>query len=182
MPFPVWRNLWAYAMRFKACEIREERPDDFAAIREVNRLAFGQTQEGELVDALRANDGILLSLVAVSGSKIVGHILYSPIVVGAFKGAALGPVAVLPDYQRQSIGSQLVAAGNRRIAEAGYPFVIVLGHADFYPRFGFKPAAALGITCQWDVPDDVFMVLIIDSTKIEGMSGLAQYRTEFSMV
>lgn len=170
-------------MPLSACEIRKERPDDVAAIREVNRLAFGQSQEGELVDALRSNGGILLSLVAVSDGKVVGHILYSPIVVGgAFQGAALGPMAVLPDYQRQGIGSQLVAAGNRRIAQAGYPFVIVLGHAKFYPRFGFKPASAFGITCTWDVPDDVFMVLILDATRTEGISGLAQYRSEFSMV
>jgi putative acetyltransferase len=163
-------------------EIREEQPADVASIREVNRLAFGQSQEGEIVDALRANGGITLSLVAVMGGKIVGHILYSPILVGsAFHGAALGPMAVHPDYQRQGIGSQLVAAGNRRITEAGYPFVIVLGHADFYPRFGFIRASERGISCQWDVPDDVFMVLILDSAKSEGMSGLAQYRSEFSM-
>ncbi len=163
-------------------EIREESPDDIAAIREVNRLAFGQGLEGQVVDALRANGGVLLSLVAVSDGKIVGHILYSPAVVGAFRGAALGPMAVLPDYQRQGLGSQLVTTGNRRIGEAGHPFVIVLGHPQFYPRFGFTPASARSIRCQWDVPDDVFMVLILDSTKTEGMTGLAQYRSEFSMV
>ena len=163
-------------------EIREESPDDIAAIREVNRLAFGQGLEGQVVDALRANGGVLLSLVAVSDGKIVGHILYSPAVVGAFRGAALGPMAVLPDYQRQGLGSQLVTTGNRRIGEAGHPFVIVLGHPQFYPRFGFTPASARSIRCQLDVPDDVFMVLILDSTKTEGMTGLAQYRSEFSMV
>ena len=164
-------------------EIREEGQSDVTAIREVNRLAFGQSQEGELVDALRTNGGVLLSLVAVSNGKIVGHILYSPIAVGgAFRGAALGPMAVLPDYQRQGIGSQLVAAGTRRLADAGCPFVIVLGHTDFYPRFGFTPASAFGITCEWDVPDGVFMALILDQTKTEGISGLAQYRSEFSMV
>ena len=91
-------------------------------------------------------------------------------------------MAVLPDYQRQGLGSQLVTTGNRRIGEAGHPFVIVLGHPQFYPRFGFTPASARSIRCQWDVPDDVFMVLILDSTKTEGMTGLAQYRSEFSMV
>ena len=167
----------------ESIEIREERQDDVAAIREVNRLAFGQTQEGEIVDALRANGGVLLSLVAVSNGKIVGHVLYTPIVVGsAFQGAALGPVAVLPDYQRQGIGSQLVATGNRRLAEAGCPFVIVLGHAEFYPRFGFTPASALGITCEWEVPDDVFMVLVLDRAKCEGIAGRATYRSEFAMV
>lgn len=161
-------------------EIREESPDDIPAIREVNRLAFGQSLEGQVVDALRANDAVLLSLVAVADGKIVGHILYSPIVVGTFRGAALGPMAVLPEYQRQGIGSQLVTTGNRRIGEAGHPFVVVLGHPQFYPRFGFTPASARGVTCQWDVPDNVFMVLILDPTKAEGMTGLAQYRSEFS--
>ena len=164
-------------------EIREERQGDVAAIRDVNQLAFGQPQEGELVDALRANGGVLLSLVAISNGRIVGHILYSPIVVGGeFNGAALGPMAVHPDYQRQGIGSQLVAAGTRRLAEAGCPFVIVLGHPEFYPRFGFTPASAFGITCEWDVPGDAFMVLILDRTKSEGVSGRAHYRSEFSMV
>jgi putative acetyltransferase len=169
-------------MPLSAYEIREERPDDIAAIREVNRRAFGQSLEGEIVDALRANGGVLLSLVAVTDGKIVGHILYSPVVVGASSGAALGPMSVLPEYQRQGIGSQLVTTGNRRIGEAGHPFVIVLGHPQFYPRFGFTPASARGITCRWDVPDDVFMVLILDSVETEGLTGLAQYRSEFSMV
>lgn len=163
-------------------EIREESPDDIAAVREVNRLAFGQSLEGQIVDALRANGGVLLSLVAVTDGRIVGHILYSPVVVGTFRGAGLGPMAVLPVYQRQGIGSQLVTTGNRRIGEAGHPFVIVLGHPEFYPRFGFTPASARGISCQWDVPDNVFMVLILDSRKTEGMTGLAQYRSEFSIV
>ena len=164
-------------------DVREEQPGDVEAIRDVNRLAFGQHQEGEIVDALRANGGVVLSLVAVSNGTIVGHILYSPIVVGgSFTGAALGPMAVLPAYQRQGVGSQLVAAGNRRVAEAGCPFVIVLGHPEFYPRFGFTPASTLGVTCEWDVPDDVFMVLILDETKTEGISGLAQYRSEFATV
>jgi len=168
---------------FSTSEVRAERAEDIAAIREVNRLAFGQSLEGEIVDALRADGGVLLSLVAVCDGKIVGHILYSPIVVGgAFNGAALGPMAVLPDYQRQGIGSQLVTTGNRRIGAAGHPFVIVLGHPQFYPRFGFTRASARGITCQWDVPDDVFMVLVLDAEKAEGMSGPAQYRPEFSMV
>ena len=167
----------------KSIEIREEQPADVEAIRDVNRLAFGQHQEGEIVDALRANGGVVLSLVAVSNGKIVGHILYSPIVVGgSFTGAALGPMAVLPDYQRQGIGGELVAAGNRQLAEAGCPFVIVLGHPEFYPRFGFTSASMHGITCEWDVPDDVFMVLILDATKTEGMSGLAKYRSEFATV
>lgn len=161
-------------------EIREEGPDDIAAIRNVNKRAFGQDQEGNIVDALRSNGAALLSLVAVVNREVVGHIMYSPATVGEVTGAALGPMAVLPEYQRGGIGSKLVEAGNLRIKDAGWPFVIVLGHADYYPRFGFRPARPLGITCEWDVPEDVFMVLVLDQAKMERVSGLAKYRQEFS--
>lgn len=163
-------------------EVREERPDDVAAIRDVNRRAFGQDQEANIVDALRSNGAALLSLVAIVDDRIVGHIMYSPITVGNVTGAALGPMAVLPDYQRSGIGSKLVEAGNLGIRNAGHPFIIVLGHANFYPRFGFTPAANLGIKCEWEVPEDVFMVLMLDPARMHGVSGLAKYRDEFSTV
>lgn len=163
-------------------EIREERPDDVEAIRNVNKRAFGQEQEGNIVDALRSNRAVLLSLVATLNGRVVGHIMYSPISVGDVAGAALGPMAVLPEHQRLGIGSKLVEAGNQKLKDAGWPFIIVLGHASFYPRFGFTPASALGITCEWDVPADVFMVLILDQQKMNGVSGLAKYRQEFSSV
>jgi putative acetyltransferase len=164
-------------------EIREERPSDAAAIRDLNQRAFEQDQEAKIVDALRANGAVLLSLVATLEGRVVGHILYSPISVGdEVTGAALGPMSVLPEHQRQGIGRQLVEAGSRRLKDEGWPFVIVLGHADFYPRFGFRPASALGIRCEWDVPDDVFMVLVLDPAKMQGVSGPARYRHEFSRI
>ena len=164
-------------------EIREEHPDDVAAIRDVNRRAFGQDQEGNIVEALRSNGAALLSLVATLNARVVGHIMYSPVYIGdVVTGAALGPMAVVPEHQSQGIGSRLVEAGNRRISEAGCPFIVVLGHAAYYPRFGFKPASTHGIRCEWDVPDDVFMLLVLDGSKMEGVSGLAKYRQEFSTV
>jgi putative acetyltransferase len=164
-------------------EIREERPEDIAGIREVNRCAFGQSLEGDIVDSLRSNGAALLSLVATWDGSIVGHIMYSPISVGAdASGAALGPMAVLPDFQRKGIGSRLIQTGSRKLQAAGYPFVVVLGHADYYPRFGFKPASTYGIQCEWEVPDEVFMVLVLDELKMDGVSGLAKYRPEFSSV
>ena len=165
-----------------AIEIREEQPDDIPAIQDVNRRAFGQDQESNLVDALRTNHAVLLSLVATLGDRVVGHILYSPAVIGGVEGAALAPMAVVPEHQRQGIGSRLVSAGNQKLKEAGCPFIIVVGHADFYPRFGFSPARVRGITCEWDVPDDVFMVLALDPVKTTGMTGMAEYRREFSTV
>jgi predicted N-acetyltransferase YhbS/predicted enzyme related to lactoylglutathione lyase len=162
-------------------EIREERPDDIADIRELNRLAFGQDQEGDIIDALRSNGAVTLSLVATLEGRVVGHILYSPITVGdTFFGAALGPMSVLPQYQRQGIGGRLNEEGKRRLENSGCPFIIVLGHPEYYPRFGFRPASTHGVRCEWEVPDDVFMLLILDPVRAQGISGLAKYRQEFS--
>ena len=168
---------------FDFIEIREERPDDIAAVRELNRRAFGQDQEGNIVDALMANGAALLSLVATLNDRVVGHIMYSPVSIdGKVRGAALGPMAVIPERQRQGIGSKLIEAGNQKLKDAGCPFIIVVGHADYYPRFGFRPASEHGIKCEWDVPDDVFMLLVLDQAKMEGVSGLAKYRHEFSSI
>jgi putative acetyltransferase len=91
-------------------------------------------------------------------------------------------MAVLPDYQRQGIGSKLVEAGNSRLKNSGCPFIIVVGHAEYYPKFGFRPASEHGIKCEWNVPDEIFMLLVLDAAKMKGVSGLAAYRHEFSTV
>ena len=92
----------------------------------------------------------------------------------------LAPMPVLPRFQRQGIGSRLVRAGIATLKKARCPFIIVLGHPEYYPRFGFMPASKRGFTCQWEgVPDDAFMVLILDETSMSGVSGVARYRAEF---
>jgi putative acetyltransferase len=91
-------------------------------------------------------------------------------------------MSVDPDHQRQGIGSKLVEAGNRMLRERGCPFVVVVGHPEFYPRFGFVPASTRGITCEWNVPDDVFMIAVLDERKMDGVSGLTKYCEEFSTV
>jgi putative acetyltransferase len=109
--------------------------------------------------------------------------MYSPVVVGdEVTGAALGPMAVLPEHQRQGIGTKLVEAGNRTLKDGGRPFIVLVGHPSFYPRLGFRPASLYGISCEWEVPDDVFMLLVLDSGRMHGVSGLAKYRHEFSSV
>lgn len=164
--------------------IREEQPEDVAAIRAVNEEAFGQPAEARLVDKLRrACDG-LLSLVAVDGGAVVGHILFSPVTIDAHPslagGMGLAPMAVLPACQRRGIGSSLVRAGLARLRSRSCPFVIVLGHPAYYPRFGFEPASRYGLRSQWDgVPDEAFMVLVFDEPALENVSGVARYRTEF---
>lgn len=166
--------------------IRVEQAGDIDAIRAVNLTAFGQPDESSLVDDLRNNQGVLLSLVALLDGHIIGHILYSPIDSltddqnGPVRGAGLAPMAVLPDYQRLGIGTRLVEHGNRLLREDGCPFVIVLGHPEFYPRFGFEPASGHGIRCEWDVPDEAFMLVVFDETAMKAVTGLAKFRDEFS--
>jgi putative acetyltransferase len=166
--------------------IREERPEDHAGINRVNEEAFGQPLEARLVDLLRTNAAVLLSLVAVTADQIVGHILFSPVQLesgeGVLEGAGLGPLSVLPDFQKMGIGSSLSKEGIRKIQQKRFPFIVVLGHANYYPRFGFVPASRYGITCQWDVPDGVFMCLPLDPLLFDGVSGLVRYRDEFTTV
>ena len=164
--------------------IREESPNDRAAVREVNIRAFGQAVEADLVDALRENSAGLLSLVAVKDGQVVAHILFSPATIGAddntVEGMGLAPMAVLPDYQQQGIGSELVRAGIARLASTACPFVIVLGHPHYYPRFGFEPASRRGIRSEWEVPDEAFMILVLDDERMREVSGVARYRPEFT--
>lgn len=165
--------------------IRDERAGDVAAIRDVHDRAFRRAEEGRLVDALRAGGATLLSLVAVAAGaddQIVGHIMYSPASIGEIQGAGLAPVAVLPEHQRRGVGRALIEAGNQRIRGTGCPFIIVLGHPDYYQRFGFTPASRHGVTCQWNVPDEAFMMLVLDESAMSGQSGVATYRQEFSGV
>ena len=121
-------------------------------------------------------------MVATLNGRVVGHIRYSPLVVGEVTGAALGPMAVLPEHQRQGIGTKLVEAGNRKLKDAGCPFIIVVGHPNYYPRFGFVPANTHGIECEWEVPTDAFMLLVLNQSKLQGVAGLAKYWHEFSSV
>jgi len=166
--------------------IREERPEDVAGVRRVNEQAFGQPQEAALVDALRAHDAVLLSLVALDGDRVVGHVLYSAVRLesggDALEGAGLAPMAVLPELQRTGIGSELVARGALELRERGCPFIVVLGHPEYYPRFGFVPASRHGVRCPWEVPDEVFLLLPLDAARLPRTASTARYRDEFSSV
>jgi putative acetyltransferase len=165
-------------------DIREERAGDMPAVRSLNERAFGQPIEADLIDNLRRGCPGLLSLVAEDGKRIIGHILFSPAVVenpkGPVTGMGLAPMAVLPERQRQGIGSAMVERGLDILRARGCPFVIVLGHPPYYPRFGFEPAARRGLKCQWDgIPDEAFMVMVLDPEAMAGVSGTARYRPEF---
>lgn len=168
-------------------KIRKENLRDYSSIKELNDLAFGQTQESELIDKLRKNGEELLSLVAVDDEKRVGHILFTLVIIdtnnGSVQGMGLAPMAVLPKYQNNGIGSLLVKKGIDRLKDKNCPFIIVLGHPEYYPRFGFEKASLHNIKCQWnDVPEEAFMILILDKKKMSGVSGIGRYRDEFNDV
>jgi len=164
--------------------IRSEQPDDVTAVYSINGKAFGQTTEANLVDTLRAACPHALSLVALSDGQVVGHILFTPVTIqgakGEIQGMGLAPMATAPERQRQGIGSRLIEAGLKVLRQQACPFVIVLGHPAYYPRFGFVPASGHGLACQWEgVPGEAFMVLIPDKAFMAGVSGVARYRDEF---
>jgi putative acetyltransferase len=163
--------------------IRKETPADIPSIRRLNDLVFAGPVEGTIVDAVRESCPGALSLVAVEGDRIVGHLFFSPVEIDGMSGneaMGLGPLAVLPDLQRQGIGAALVAAGLRELEKSGCAVVVVLGHAGYYPRFGFVPASRHRLHSQWpDIPDDVFMVRFLKNEKAGLVSGAVRYRKEF---
>jgi putative acetyltransferase len=163
--------------------IRPEEAHDAPAIHAVHRAAFPTAAEARLVDRLRASGKARVSLVAQSGDLVVGHVLFTPVSIaghpGCDSGLGLAPLAVLPDNQRRGIGSSLVREGLAACRELGCPFVVVLGHPAYYPRFGFQKASSLGLRNEYGV-DEQFMVAIIDQGAFPPEGGLVQYASEFA--
>jgi len=164
--------------------IRAEEPGDNSSVRRVNELAFERPQEADLVDALREKARPCISLVALVGGEIVGHIFFSPVTVegedATFMAMGLAPMAVAPEYQRQGVGSLLVREGLEKCKLIGHYVVFVLGHPEYYPRFGFNPASSKGLRSEYDVSDEAFMLAELRPDALAGRSGLVRYRPEFS--
>jgi putative acetyltransferase len=168
--------------------IRLEEKDDQDAIYTIHAVAFNTDGEARIVNTLRENCNPFISLVADVSGQVVGHVLFTPVQLltekgRTLEGMGLAPLAVLPEYQHRGIGSALCEVGLASMKNLGITYVVVLGHPDYYPRFGFEPAVDLGIRCAYrDVPPKAFMIKIFDDKALDGVTGIVKYRPEFDEV
>ena len=168
-------------------KIRTEKLEDYQAIQHVNGEAFGGVDEAELVDQLRHNTlfNPELSLVAIDKGEVIGHILFFPIHIqdekNKYSSLALAPMSVLPKCQKKGIGSELVKVGFEKAKELGYTSVIVLGHPEYYPRFGFLPALQFDIQPPVKEWSSAFFVKELECDALAEVSGTVVYPAEFGV-
>ena len=168
-------------------EIRKEQKSDYEEVYNLVKTAFEKAKESDgneqdLVVDLRNSDNFVpeLSLVAKKDDKIVGYILFTKIQIGKYEELALAPLAVLPEYQRQGIGSKLIKEGHKIAKEMGYHYVVVLGSDKYYPKFGYEKASKYGIKPPFDVPDENFMAIKLNDLRKE-IIGTVKYAKEFGI-
>ena len=165
--------------------IRAEKECDRESVRAVNLSAFETPSEADLVDVLRQQVQPIISLVAEENGEVIGHILFSPVSLSShpnLKVMALAPMAVVPTQQKKGTGSALVQAGLDQCRQLDFVAVVVLGHPEYYPRFGFSPASQLGIDSEYDVPEEVFMAMELQPEALSGKTGEVRYHSAFSNV
>ena len=165
--------------------IRDEKEGDRDSVHAVNVSAFENPSEADLVDALRQQAQPVVSLVAEENREVVGHIMFSPVSLSGhpnLKVMGLAPMAVLPVHQETGIGSALVRAGLEQCKQLDFVAVVVLGHPEYYPRFGFSPSSQFGIESEYDVPDEVFMAMELRPEALSGKTGRVRYESAFNNV
>ncbi len=170
--------------------IRNERPEDIKRIRFINQQAFGRPEEAQVVDRVREQGGVIFSLVASIEEQMVGHILFSTMTLEQDREVvdhvvALGPVAVLPEFQKQAVGSTLIWWGLKQCESAGHQLVFLVGHPSYYPRFGFVPAQPLGFTCAYlsdEGPNDHFMLYELQPNASQDTQGFVRFHPAFDGV
>lgn len=154
-------------------------------MRRVTVEAFGSTVEADLVDALRREVSPLVSLVADEDGVVLAHVMFSPV---SIEGEAadvpmlmgLAPLSVRPDRQRRGIGGALIREGLEACRRRGVAAVVLVGMPEYYPSFGFVPASRVGLTCEYEVPDDVFMAIELEPGALAGRAGLVRYHSAFA--
>jgi len=163
--------------------IRAEKTEDYQAVRSVNKAAFGRQDEADLVEGLRADGAVLMSMVAESENEIVGHILFSRMSIEtanrSVSAVALAPMAVLPEHQRKGIGEGMIRRGLGLLRDRGEQIVIVLGHPDYYPRFGFSCEKAQSLVSPF--PHEAYMALELVSGALDGVHGRVRYPSAFGL-
>lgn len=171
--------------------VRTETLEDNSSIYRVNEEAFGGNAEAKLIERIRRSGTFIpqLSLVAEDGPEIVGHLLLSKAEVvnhelqRSWQVIVLAPLAVKPGFQKKGMGSLLMQEGLQRCRKLGYGSVFLIGHPEYYPKFGFKPARAFGIELtQYEVPDEVFMVCELERDALNGIQGELVYPEVFNGV
>ncbi|WP_421774152.1 GNAT family N-acetyltransferase [Gracilimonas sp.] len=170
--------------------IRRETKTDHSDVFELIKEAFegeeySDQTEHLLVERLRNSDAFIpeLSLVAELKGEIVGHILFTRILIKSeqqkWESLALAPVTVLPEYQGKGIGGRLIEAGHEAAREEGFASVVLVGHAGYYPRFGYRPCADFGITLPFEIPSENCMAIELEPDALKDVHGLVRYPDEF---
>ncbi|MFP6654623.1 MAG: N-acetyltransferase [Myxococcota bacterium] len=166
--------------------IRPEAPSDFDSVEEIHRAAFGRPDEAHLVSELRKRAKPTLSLVAEASGSLLGHVMFSPVTIEGPKApppsVGLAPLAVMPDAERQGIGSALVRTGLRDCLPMGWRVVFLLGDPGYYFRFGFELAAAQGLRYESEAFDAGFQFIELVPGASSGMSGWVRYHEAFAHV
>ncbi|MCA1023753.1 GNAT family N-acetyltransferase [Halobacillus litoralis] len=166
--------------------IRQEQRADIPAVRKLIERAFAHEEHSDqtehvLVERLRASDAFIpeLSLTAVDDGEVIGYILLTKIAVGESVSLALAPAAVHPERQKEGIGTMLITKALAAARSLGFSSAIVLGHPDYYPRFGFQPASQWGIEAPFDVPEEAFMAVELHPGALKNVNGIVRYSQPF---
>ena len=167
-------------------EIREESISDIASVFQLNCEVFKTQAEAKLINSLRTGKNLFLSMVATLNGEVVGHIALSPMQTEsdpARRLIGLGPMAVSIRYQRKGIGSSLIKASEKRLIQMGTDGIFVLGHKEYYPKFGFKPSfSSFGVRSKYEVPDEYFMAKPLSKLGLSGLQGIVSYASEFDQL
>lgn len=165
--------------------VRPEKRMDIPAIYELNVSAFDSSAEANLVNALRSEENDYISLVAENEKEIIGHIMFTPVLLEDYASArimALAPMAVIEDFRGQGVGSKLIYSGIEACGEQKAGAIVVLGHPNYYPKFGFRAASRFELSSEYDVPEEVFMAMEIIPNYLAEKSGVIKYHEIFRSV